>query len=100
VAAPLADGTAVPVGVGAALVGAGAVGVASVLGAAGAVVDGVPLGRPVGLGACEGDGVWVGPGRSVREGDGFGDGDAGRPVTGVTSIGPGVDSGWGGRTHR
>lgn len=101
-AAPLAGGPAVPVpvGVGAVPVGTGAVGVASALGAGGAVVDGVALGRLVRLGVCEGDGVRVGLGRSVREGDGFADGEAGRLVTGVTSIGPGVGSGRGGRTHR
>jgi hypothetical protein len=104
VAASLAGGTAVsvpPVGVGATLVGGGAVGVASALGDAdGAVVDGVALGLLVALGGCEGDGVRLGRGRTLWEGDGFGEGRAGWLVTGVTSIGLGDDSGRGGRTHR
>jgi hypothetical protein len=100
VAAPLAGGVAVSVavgaGVGATLVGAGAVGVASAVGADGVAVGAGALGRWLGLGVREG----VGLGRSVREGDGFADGEAGRLVTGVTSTGLGVASGRGGRTHR
>lgn len=107
-AAPPADGTTVSVavgvsvtgGVGATLVG-GPVGVASALGGTGgAVVGGVAVGFPVGLGLFEGEDVRDGPGRTLRDGDGFAEGCDGVLVTGVTSTGLGEVSGRGGRTHR